>query len=165
MLRSNVSRDRVVGFTLIESLIVVSIAGILMAISIPSLLAAQNRAKLAQAQDLVVASLQESQRESTRRNQSCTVTFDKSENKILGEGGCLLSSDRVLPSGISLDYTGTAAGIQYGVRGNTTTNKAIMLGLKDDLHPTRCLTISAPLGIIRLGTYNRQTNSCGKLNN
>lgn len=164
MLRFNVSRDRMFGFTLIESLIVVSIAGILLAMAIPSLLAAQNRAKLAQAQDLVVASLQESQRESTRRNQSCTVTFDKSNNKILGDAGCLLSGDRILPSGISLNYTGTAAGIQYGVRGNTTTNKAILLGIKDDLNPTRCLTISAPLGIIRLGSYDRLTNSCGKLN-
>jgi prepilin-type N-terminal cleavage/methylation domain-containing protein len=165
MLHSNVSRDRIVGFTLIESLIVVSIAGILMAISIPSLLAAQNRAKLAQAQDLVVASLQESQREATRRNQSCTVTFDKRNNKILGEGGCLLSGDRILPSGVSLNYTGTATGIQYGIRGNTTTNKTVILGIKANApNPTRCLTISAPLGMIRLGSYDQLTNSCGKLN-
>jgi prepilin-type N-terminal cleavage/methylation domain-containing protein len=163
MLLSNVNRDRLSGFTLIESLIVVSIVGILISIAIPSLLAAQNRAKLRQAQEMVVASLQESQRESTRRNQSCTLTFDKSNNKILGQGGCLLSGDRNLPSGVTLNYTGTASGIQYGIRGNTTTNKAIILGIKDDPNPTRCLTVSAPLGIIRLGSYDNSTDSCEKL--
>jgi prepilin-type N-terminal cleavage/methylation domain-containing protein len=163
MLLSNVNRDRLSGFTLIESLIVVSIVGILISIAIPSLLAAQNSAKLRQAQEMVVTSLQESQRESTRRNQSCTLTFDKSNNKILGQGGCLLSGDRNLPSGVTLNYTGTATGIQYGIRGNTTTNKAIILGIKDDPNPTRCLTVSAPLGIIRLGSYDNLTNSCEKL--
>jgi prepilin-type N-terminal cleavage/methylation domain-containing protein len=157
-------KDRMSGFTLVESLIVVSIVGILISIAIPSLVAAQNRAKLRQAQDMVVASLQESQREATRRNQSCKLTFDKGNNKIQGQGGCLLSGDRNLPSGVSLDYTGTASSIQYGIRGNTTTNKAIILGIKDDPNPTRCLTVSAPLGIIRLGTYDNDTDSCEKLN-
>ena len=53
MLRSNVSRDR--GFTLIELLVVLAIVGILLAMAIPSLIAAQNRAKLAQSTDMVVA--------------------------------------------------------------------------------------------------------------
>ena len=165
MLHCNVSRDRLSGFTLIESLIVVSIVSILISIAIPSLLAAQNRAKLRQAQEMVVASLQESQREATRRNQSCTLTFDKANNKIQGQGGCLLSGDRNLPSGISLDYTGTASGIQYGIRGNTTTNKAIILAIKDNPNNARCLTVSAPLGIIRLGRYDRSKDSCEKLDN
>jgi prepilin-type N-terminal cleavage/methylation domain-containing protein len=165
MLHSNVSRKRISGFTLTESLIVVSIAGILIALAIPSFIAAQNRAKLAQATDLVVASLQASQREATRRNQSCTVTFDKGSNKISGQGGCLLSGDRNLPSGVTLDYTGTTTGVQYGIRGNTTTNKAVILGIKDDANPTRCLTVSAPLGIIRLGTYDSHDDTCEKLSN
>jgi prepilin-type N-terminal cleavage/methylation domain-containing protein len=59
---NNANRNRLAGFTLIESLIVVSIIGILMSIATPSLLAVQNRAKLRQAQEMVVASLQESQR-------------------------------------------------------------------------------------------------------
>jgi prepilin-type N-terminal cleavage/methylation domain-containing protein len=161
MLHSNVSRD--CGFTLIESLIVLAIAGILIAMAVPSLIAAQNRAKLAQATDLVVASLQESQREAIRRNQSCTLTLDKINHKISGQQGCLLSGDRSLPDAISLDYTGTLQSIQYGIRGNTTTNKSIILGIKDSPSSTRCLTVSAPLGIIRLGSYDRTTATCRKL--
>jgi prepilin-type N-terminal cleavage/methylation domain-containing protein len=161
MLHSNVSKN--LGFTLIETLIVLAIVGILIAMAIPSFLAALNRAKLAQATDLVVASLQEAQRESIRRNRSCTLTLDKVSRKIVGQQGCLLSGDRHLPDPIDLDYTGTGS-IQYGIRGNTTTNKSVVLAIRDSPNNTRCLTVSAPLGIIRLGSYDLGTNTCRKLN-
>jgi prepilin-type N-terminal cleavage/methylation domain-containing protein len=160
MLHSNVSRDR--GFTLIESLVVVSIAGILLSLAIPSFLAAQNRAKLSQSTDIVMGSLQEAQREAMRRNRSCKLTFDKSNNKILGEAGCLLSGDRSLPEPVTLDYTGITQSIEYGMRGNTTTNKTIILAINKDA-PARCLTVSAPLGIIRLGRYDFSKTSCERL--
>jgi prepilin-type N-terminal cleavage/methylation domain-containing protein len=161
MLHSNASKQ--IGFTLIESLIVLSIAGILIAMAIPSFIAAQNRAKLAQATDLVVASLQQAQREAIRRNQSCTLTLDKIDRKILGQQGCLLSGDRNLPDAIDLDYTGASGDIQYGIRGNTTTNKSVILAIRDNPNNTRCLTVSAPLGIIRLGSYDLNSNTCRKL--
>jgi prepilin-type N-terminal cleavage/methylation domain-containing protein len=162
MLDSTVSKNR--GFTLLESLIVVTIVGILMAMAIPSFIAAQQRAQLAQATDSVVASLQQAQREAIRRNQSCTLTLDKIDRKILGQQGCLLSGDRQLPDAIELDYTGASGEIQYGIRGNTTTNKSVVLAIKDSPSNTRCLTISAPLGIIRLGSYDLNTQTCRKLN-
>ena len=161
MLRSNVSNDR--GFTLIESLVVVSIAGILISLAIPSLLAAQNRAKLSQSVDIVMGSLHEAQREAMRRNQSCKLTLDKDNNKIKGEAGCLLSGDRYLPDPVRLNDTGTSPTIEYGIRGNTTSNKSIILELKDSPNNARCLTVSAPLGIIRLGSYDSLNNSCKKL--
>jgi prepilin-type N-terminal cleavage/methylation domain-containing protein len=162
MLHSNVSKD--LGLTLLESLIVVAIVGILMAMGIPSLIAAQQRAQLAQATDMVVASLQQAQREAIRRNQSCTLTLDKIDRKISGQQGCLLSGDRNLPNAIDLDYTGAAGTIEYGIRGNTTNNKSVILAVRDSPKITRCLTVSAPLGIIRLGSYDLSTNTCRKLN-
>jgi prepilin-type N-terminal cleavage/methylation domain-containing protein len=162
MRHSNVSRNS--GFSLLELLIVIAIAGILIAIAIPSLIAAQQRAQLAQATDLVVASLQQAQREAIRRNKSCTLTLDKIDRKILGQQGCLLSGDRTLPDAIDLDYTGASGDIRYGIRGNTTSNKSVILAIKDSPNHTRCLTISAPLGLIRLGTYDLTTHSCRKLN-
>jgi prepilin-type N-terminal cleavage/methylation domain-containing protein len=163
MLHSNVSKQH--GFTLLESLIVLAIVGILAAMGIPSLLAAQNRAKLAQSTDIVVASLQESQREAIRRNQSCVVTLDKVNNKISGDDGCLLTGDRNLPDAIDLDYTGTNGELRYGMRGNITTNKSVFLKVKDSPAVSRGLTVSAPLGIIRLGTYDAIANTCRKLSN
>ena len=161
MLHSNVSKA--LGFTLLESLAVILIVGILMAMAVPSLLAAQNRAQLAQATDTIVASLYQAQREAIRRNQSCTLTVDKDTNKITGQQGCLLSGDISLPDAIDLNYTGASGAIEYGMRGNTTTNKSFILAVKDNPANTRCLTISAPLGIIRLGSYDSASKSCRKL--
>ena len=161
MLHSNVSKQ--LGFTLVESLIVVAIIGIVAAMAIPSFVAAQNRAKLNQAVDIIVASLQQSQREAMRRNQSCSVTLDKNADKVAGQQGCLLSGDVTLPAAIDLDYTGASGEIQYGIRGNTTTNKSIILQVKDNRANARCLTVSAPLGIIRLGTYDSISRSCLRL--
>ena len=127
MLHSNVSKA--LGFTLLESLAVISIVGILMAMGVPSLLAAQNRAQLAQATDTIVASLYQAQREAIRRNQSCKLTLEKTAGKVAGDRGCLLSGDRILPDAIALDYTGASQDIQYGIRGNTTTNKTVILAI------------------------------------
>jgi prepilin-type N-terminal cleavage/methylation domain-containing protein len=159
MQRSSVSKD--LGFTLAESLIVLAIVGILVAIAVPTAIAALHRAKLAQATDMVVASLQEAQREAIRSNRTCKLTLDKAAGKILGQQGCLLSGDRILPTEIVLSYTGDD-NIDYGMRGNTTDNKSILLQVKNTSN-YRCLTISAPLGIIRLGSYDVITNSCEKL--
>jgi prepilin-type N-terminal cleavage/methylation domain-containing protein len=161
MLHSNASKD--LGFTLAESLIVVAIVGILVAIAIPSLKAAIDRANLAQATDLVVGSLHQAQREAMRRDRGCTLTLDKDSRKIVGDRGCLLSGDRYLPASISIDYTGSAGDIQYGIRGNTTANKTVILSVRDSPRNTRCLTISAPLGIVRLGTYDSTARACRKL--
>ena len=163
MLHSSASKD--LGFTLAESLIVLAIVGMAVAMAIPSSIAAINRAKLNRSTDLVVASLQEAQIEAIRRNQSCTLTLDKAERKIVGLEGCLLSGDRILPENIALDYTGTSGEIKYGIRGNTTTNKSVILKVSDNPNNARCLTVSAPLGIIRVGRYNTVTQVCDKLNN
>jgi prepilin-type N-terminal cleavage/methylation domain-containing protein len=163
MLHSNASKD--LGFTLAESLIVLAIVGIAVAMAIPSSIAAINRAKLAQSTDLVVASLQEAQIEAIRRNQNCTLTLDKVARKISGQQGCLLSGDRILPDPIELDYTGASGEIQYGIRGNTTTNKSVILKVRGNSNNARCLTVSAPLGIIRLGSYDSRSRSCERLIN
>jgi prepilin-type N-terminal cleavage/methylation domain-containing protein len=155
----NVSKD--LGFTLTESLIVLAIAGILLAMAMPSTIAAIDRAKLAQATDLVTASLQQAQREAIRRNRSCTLILDKTNRKIVGQEGCILTGDRILPQPIDLDYTGASNSIEYGIRGNTTTNKTIILAVRNSPY-IRCLTVSAPLGIIRVGTYDRAASSCRK---
>jgi Tfp pilus assembly protein FimT len=158
------SVSRACGFTLAESLIIVAIVGILVAIAHPSLKAAIDRASLTQSTNMVVGSLQQAQREAMRRDRSCTLTLDKVARKIVGDRGCILDGDRTLPESISIDYTGAAGEIQYGIRGNTTTNKTVILAVRDSPRNKRCLTVSAPLGIIRLGSYDEIDRSCRKLN-
>jgi prepilin-type N-terminal cleavage/methylation domain-containing protein len=162
MLHSNVSKLSS-GFTLIESLVVLSIVGILAAIGIPSFITAYERAQLNQARDLVVATLREAQAESVRRNQSCSLILDRTNQKIDGTQGCLLSGDRALPNVVKFTDTGISNEIKYGIRGNTTTNKTIILGIKNSPDLEQCISISAPLGILRTGVYDRENKTCKKV--
>jgi prepilin-type N-terminal cleavage/methylation domain-containing protein len=157
MSRFSVRKPSPSGFTLIETLVVLAIIGILSALAIPSFIAIYQKTQLTQSVDLVAGSLREAQFTAMRRRQNCDLTIDKRTQSIGTNQSCLATGDRVLPNSISLDYTGTTNKIQYGIRGNTTTNKSIMLGIKD-VHktPQKCITISAPLGIIRVGDYDAE---------
>jgi prepilin-type N-terminal cleavage/methylation domain-containing protein len=161
MLRSNVRRQ-VGGFTLVESLVVVAIVGLLSAISIPSFLVAYQRAKLSQAVEMTIATLRATQSASVRRNQTCSLSFDLNRQTIDLSRACLPTADIVLPDVVKFTATGISDRVQYGMRGNTTTNKTIILGIKNSPEREKCITISAPLGIIRTGVYDRQNKSCLK---
>jgi prepilin-type N-terminal cleavage/methylation domain-containing protein len=150
------------GFTLVETLIVLVIVGILLAIATPSFLAMNNKAKLNDALNTVRGAMLEAQREAMRKSKNCTVTLNATTNKITSSDGCLVTGDRTLPQGIILAYNGSDT-INYGMRGNTTTNKTIRLSLADGSGQTKCLAVSLPLGIIRLGIYDANaTPPCKK---
>ena len=76
--------------------------------------------------------------------------------------GCLVTGYCTLPQGVSLAFNGGST-INYGMRGNTTTNKTIRLALADGSGETKCLAISMPIGVIRTGIYDATaTPSCKK---
>lgn len=83
------------GFTLIETLIIVVVMGVLTAIATPSLMSVMDSAKINQTIAEVRGTLQEGQRQAIRNNQPCTVglflsdgtkTDDKSNNGNRGIG-------------------------------------------------------------------------------
>ena len=178
MLHWNVRKtDR--GFTLTEMLITVIVAGILAAISIPSLVGmfAQNKIKQSLAQ--VEGALKESQRQSMRRGIACkikidTVTVDgKPRRRVTvsdsepisgvtrSYAGCLLS-DRTLPQNIAISATtsfGSPPKIAFSHKGNTTSSGTIVFSSSDSSSGLKCLTISNGLGIIRTGDYTGDTSS------
>jgi prepilin-type N-terminal cleavage/methylation domain-containing protein len=75
MRRSNVRKSKNKGFSLIETLIIVVIVGILAAIAIPSFVGSFDRVQLNQAVVEVRGILQEAQRQAIRKSQPCGVTI------------------------------------------------------------------------------------------
>jgi prepilin-type N-terminal cleavage/methylation domain-containing protein len=154
------------GFSLLEILIVLFILGIIAAWGIPSFLAANQKSKLEQSLNVIIAVLQEGQRESIRKNRVCGINFHRVSGEISSDNNCLLYGDQKLSKEISLNFTSNVdtVTINYGLRGNTTNNQTFILGIKDSPNVTqKCVTVSAPLGIIRVGRYDRDRRVCEKL--
>lgn len=148
------------GFTLIETLTVLIVIGILSAIAVPSFLALLNRNKVNDAVAKVQGALQEAQREAIRRSRSCIVTLNTTNQKVTSP--CLITGDRTLPNGVAIvtNLGGTPPSITFSFRGNTTDSGAIVLYMSDGSIPKKgCLVISNGLGIMRSGVYNGSTAS------
>ena len=155
MLYSNVTRkDR--GFTLLEQLIILIVVGLLGATSAPNFLALYNRYKLNQALNRVRGALLEAQRQAMRRSQLCEIKIDATNQEIKvfdsNSNGCLLETRDL--DGIIVKVS--SAKINFGIRGNTTTNKTIKLSI-DGVGEVKCLSLSMPLGIMRTGIFESGT--------
>lgn len=158
------------GFTLIETLTIVVIIGILSAISVPSFLGLLNRNKVNDAISKVQGALQEAQREAIRRGTSCPVTLNTSilntTNKTI-TSPCLITgardlcdkrdnSDNCIKSTVAVatNLSGTPP-ITFHLRGNTNNMGTIVLyTINGSNQQMKCLTISNPIGIMRTGNYN-----------
>jgi prepilin-type N-terminal cleavage/methylation domain-containing protein len=145
------------GFTLIETLIIVVIIGILSAIAVPSFLALLDRSKVNSALSQVQGVLQQAQREAIRKSKPCTVTLAPATKQVTAN--CSVTSDRTLNSSIGMETNETS--IQFSYRGTITLSDAGTVVFFTESNPTKkkCLVISKPLGIIRTGNYTGQIPS------
>ena len=85
---------KILGFTLIEVLVIIAIVGILSAIAIPSFISLINKIDLNNAVTEVRSALQTGQREAIRRSQVCTIGLNPVNRTVTGY---CLSGERNLP--------------------------------------------------------------------
>jgi type II secretory pathway pseudopilin PulG len=150
------------GFTLLENLTIVLILGIAAAVGSSSFLAMQQRQRLLMATDLVRAAMQEAQQTSIERSTVCSLKIGLTA--IVDNNNCLQNRTLSLPSGITMRSAGLDDSIEYGSKGNTVDNRTIRLSTNGNATSGRCLTISAPLGIMRQGYYNNPEQPCQSKN-
>lgn len=162
MLLLNV-RNKNEGFTLIETLIIVVIIGILSAIAAPSFLGILNRNKVSSTLSEVRGAFQEAQRESMRKGMACTVKLNKTTNTVSSTPSkCLVTGTRTLDSSVGMETKDTPIqSIQFSHRGTIILNDGTTLVFfnKDNYSNKKCLVISSPLGIMRDGIYTGQIPS------
>lgn len=149
------------GFTLIETMIIVVIIGILSAIAGPSFLGMLNRGKVNSALSEIQGALQQAQREAMRKSISCEVKLETTTNTITSNPtNCLVTGNLTFnPNNIVIATNETS--FKFSYRGTITLSDAgtIVLSSKDNPSVKKCLVISHPLGIIRTGNYKDSTNS------
>lgn len=153
------------GFTVVETLTALTISTILAAVSFPSMAGMWGDYATRLAQTNAQAQLMILKREAQRTNRTCQVTF-ANNLATANPPDCLVSMGRSLSdSGMSFDLgvtvSGSLASVTFSPVATTTPSSNGTLRFSHAwTNTTRCLVLSQPLGVIRLGTI--QQNTCVK---
>ncbi len=163
MERLSVNNRKNRGFTLLEILIALVIAGILSAVSLPSLLGLINGNEVKQAQDQVVSALRDAQKQAMRRSKKCEITINTGSNpvtitpKTTSDQGCLSSGSQTLSKGITV-VSNNGNDFTYSFKGHTTNAKTLTIS-SNGTNQVRCIVVSMHLGIMRSGVYDGDATS------
>lgn len=136
---------------MIETLTIVIIIGILSAIAAPSFLGMLNRNKVNDALAQAKGALEEAQREAIRRSKRCPVNIFKITKQMTGS--CLVTGNRIFDSSIGIETNQTS--IEFSYRGtiNLADDATVVLYNPEDASNKKCIVVSTPLGIVRVGNY------------
>ena len=156
------------GFTIIETITTLIVAGILTAIATPSLVGMYRQQKVKEALEQLEGALEEAQRQAMLKGQGCLVDIDTTNNEISSANSNCLLSTRSLPEEVTMatNIAGGTPQIEFSYKGNTsniTTNPAnaqgtIVISRTDSSGYRRCLVITNGLGIMRTGFYDGSTS-------
>lgn len=140
------------GFTLLESVSITVIIGILAAIITPNFWKMYEQFEVDRSLEQLQGALQEAQKNAVKKSQTCTVTIDTIGKKITGSSGCLLEG-RNLPTAVTIGHTGSNT-VNFTFRGETNVGSAKTIILYNSSQSNKkCLVISAGIGLMRTGNY------------
>lgn len=164
--RTAVSRSQIcTGFTIVETLTAITISTILAAVSFPAMAGLWGDYATRLAQTNAHAQLMILKREAQRTNRTCQVTFLGSQATVTPPD-CLVSLGRSLSdsgwgSDLGVTVSGTLSSVTFSPLATITPSSNGTLRFSHAwTSTTRCLVLSQPLGVIRLGTI--QQNTCVK---
>ena len=158
------------GFTLIESLIVIFLVGILAAIAAPSFFSWVRNKEVDEVMVQIVGALKEAQSEALRTGNRCMVTITAQEVRAMtlpspGEN-CLPTGNRGFSNSTpNLQLFTTISNVPAEpaspdvdrrlifTHKKTTPNDGIVVIAQPDASRQRCIVVSAGLGLIRTGFY------------
>jgi prepilin-type N-terminal cleavage/methylation domain-containing protein len=150
------------GFTLIESLTIIMIIGVLATIATPSFLSWLSNKKVENALVRVEGALKEAQRQAIARSKPCVVTIPTGVNQQI-TSTCLGSSDWVIQE-VNISRPSSLATLNFDFKGRVRTpgnSGTIILSLPNNTVRQKCLEISVGIGLMRTGTYDG--TSCNSL--
>lgn len=146
------------GMTLIETLMVMLMVGILAAIAAPSYLNWLHQKSVEDALARVTGAIKEAQKEAVKRGTDCWVNIPKGVGQSI-TGNCLITGDRTIKD-VELQHRKTNGGvgvwkITFGLKGGNAPDSAGTLVLSSPASSGKqlCLVISAGIGLMRTGTF------------
>ncbi|NJO78680.1 MAG: prepilin-type N-terminal cleavage/methylation domain-containing protein [Cyanobacteria bacterium RM1_2_2] len=159
--RSNCPRQKQAGLTLPEVLVVIVIAGILVAISAPSWLGLQTNSALSVSQDEVFQAIRQAQLQAINTQQSWQVRFRDTGEQLEWSVGTsasstshwqpLLSTARIAPDETTLKRNADGAYfVEFNDKGNVTPPFGrLSLASQRGGKQRRCVFVSTLLGVLR----------------
>ena len=145
------------GFSLLELLLAVSIIGIISSITLPSFFREWEDTRLNAANKALSSWLDDQRRKAIQNSSPCDITINA--NQVSATSQCdfesAIGSSLDLPSqieqtdGLTLSINQGISSWSFSPRGTTTTSTELRLSLDGSQDLGRCLSLSAPLGLIR----------------
>lgn len=160
------------GVTLVETLAIVAVVGILAAIAAPSFLAWFNNKKIEDVTAQTESAIREAQSEAIKKSISCTLTIDKANAKIssnpttclptgerdLSKLGVRALSNNATEVAIGTANLGSTDSFEFSQKGTLSVGGGVgMIVLYRNGGATnqrnRCIAVASGIGLIRTGIY------------
>ena len=152
------------GFSLLELLLAVSILGIISGITLPSFLRQWEDTRLNAANKVLSSWLDDQRRKAIQNSSPCDITINTSQASATSQcdfesttGSSLdLPSEIEQGDGLAISISQGDSSWSFSPRGTTTTSTELRLSLDGSEDLGRCLSLSAPLGLIRTARLTRE---------